>query len=292
MRKDIYERSFRAIGLGVFVVLILLVGGSVYLKAKPAVFWSFAVIGDTRNGLKTFNKLLDIMLKDPYRPEMLFHTGDMVNRGANIGEWEKYKNAIAKLAGRIRVFPVVGNHEMFRDKKLVNYIKEARPPGGNLYYAFSYRNTGFVVLNAYMPGNVSKIDTRQLEWLKDTLGKMRPKVRTIFAFLHHPLLTRKTYRHPDALINAKKVLAELRAAKVTAVFVGHEHRYDHLNRDGIHQFVSAGGGASLYGKHGGAFYHYCRVIIEPQHVRVVAIDVNGEERAEVVIPISPAQPIR
>jgi len=211
----------------------------------------------------------------------------MVNMGSNNAEWIRYNRAIAKLAGRIEVYPVVGNHEMFGDNKLLAYLREARPPGGSLYYGFTYRNTGFVVLNAYMPGNVSKVDLKQMKWLKNTLKEMRPKVRAIFAFIHHPLMTRKTYRHPDTLRNAKEVLAELHAAKVLAVFVGHEHRYDHLVDDGLHQFVSAGGGAPLYGKHKGAFYHYLRVIMERQNMRVVALDVNGKERAEVVVPIPP-----
>ena len=35
---------------------------------------------------------------------------------------------------------------------------------------------------------------------------------------------------------------------VTAVFSGHDHCYERAERNGVHYFVSGGGGAPLYGR--------------------------------------------
>ncbi len=247
--------------------------------------WSFAVLGDSRNGPETFRKILKLIDEDPANPEMLLHTGDMVKYGNRDKAWKEYRKHLAILGDDIEVYPTVGNHEVLFNKKAKNYKKYANPPGGKLYYKLEHKGAGFIVLNSYEKDFHGTISPDQMMWLRGTLEGMEGDTDPIFVFIHKPLVTRESYRHPEPLENHDEVNRLLREAGVDAVFMGHEHRFDYIEKNDIHYFVAAGAGAPLYGKGEYVFNHYCRVEVGSDEVAVTAVDTEGNERLEVLIPL-------
>jgi len=270
-------------GLSCAVALFVVLAAVCVAKPGEGGKWSFAVLGDSRNGPETFRKVLELIAADPAEPEMLFHTGDMVKYGNREKAWKSYRKHLSILGGGVRVYPVVGNHDVLMDKDAKNYRKYAKPPEGKLYYKLKHKNAGFIVLDSYEKGFHGALAPTQINWLRDAIREMKDKADFVFIFIHKPLVTRKSYRHPEPLKNHEEVNRLLRKGGVDAVFIGHEHRFDHIEAGGIHYFVAAGAGAPLYGEDEHVFNHYCRVEVERGEVTVTAIDTEGNEMLKVHI---------
>lgn len=254
--------------------------------AAPTPEWSFAVIGDSRNHPEIFCKLTTLIRDDPSKPKLLLHSGDMVGAANVAYQWRDYRKCLEILGPDFPVYPAIGNHEMkggTPEECIAIYKKEAKPYKGRLYYAFRFKNAGFIALNSEEPGYTRNISPKQMEWLKKGLSRIPDRIEVIFVVLHRPLFPQGIYR--DQPMKNRNELHELfRNGGVTAVFQGHEHMYSHYEKEGVHYFTAAGGGAPLYKGYGGEFYHYLRVTVGAGSVRILAIDVDGEVRDDVSIP--------
>ena len=288
MKKRPILNITRRFFLAIVFFYVAIASLPVHPQSSSEQSWSFAVMGDSQNK-RAFPTLLQLILNDSSRPEMVFLLGDMVRTGNDSAEWAKYREVISILGNRIKLYPVVGNHDVSGTKDMGTYIKEAQPPGGKSYYSLIYKGAGFICLNSYEPEMAERIGPEQMQWLKQTLKEMKAKAHPIFAFLHTPLLVRQDYKHNAPLADSDKVRAVFRVGGVTAVFVGHEHRYDHFEEKGIHYFVTGGAGAALYTQGEDGFHHYCRVTVEPKKMLVEAIDMNGEKKKEVSISLGSNQ---
>lgn len=139
-------------------------------------------------------------------------------------------------------------------------------------------------LKSYDSKMVPRIDSKQMQWIENTLSENRSSVDALFVFLHHPLLTRFQYAHREPVKNTDEVRALLRKWDVTAVFMGHEHSsYDHMEERGVHYFITGGGGAPLSKKNKKAFHHYLLVEINDGQVKITAVDMEGIARDEVLV---------
>ena len=100
-------------------------------------------------------------------------------------------------------------------------------------------------------GNVGRTEAEkqqfwmeQTRWLEaDLLANQKADQRFIVG--HHPPMTAVKSRQGD---NPHVMALELmlQKYKVTAAFFGHDHNYQHYLKNGIHYYVSGGGGAPLY----------------------------------------------
>jgi hypothetical protein len=195
-----------------------------------------------------------------------------------------------------------------------------------VYYSFRYSNAAFFALDGNSP-----YDNEQAAWLERELGaaQLDPQVRHIFLFVHQPpyavgaycgseRLQRKII--PLLLATQQKARAQLMGSlgkdgykdgfkdaleqKVRAVFAGHEHAYQHLERQGIRYFVSGGGGAPLYYRSQScnfeddmalqlfrAEHHYLRVQVDGDAAMLTAVAKNSEvmERVPLNRPVAPDQ---
>ncbi|MDK2923564.1 MAG: hypothetical protein PWQ90_1005, partial [Pseudothermotoga sp.] len=85
-----------------------IVGNGTFVE-KPTLPLTMIVYGDSRWGNTTHRKLVEMM--DRYRPSIVVHLGDMVNRGDNEEEWEIFFEITAPLRSYAFFQPVKGNHE-------------------------------------------------------------------------------------------------------------------------------------------------------------------------------------
>lgn len=156
-------------------------------------------------------------------------------------------------AFKARTRPGIGNHEYYRNPGAAGYFEyfgdRAGPPGRG-YYKFNAGSWKVYSLTSEC-GAKSTCYLTQLRWLKKDL---RDKPREcVMAIWHRPLFS--TGEHGPS-VRMRKVFAALYDAGAEIVVNGHDHGYERFKpadsmgvedaTNGVREFVSATGGASLY----------------------------------------------
>lgn len=291
-------------------------GGSSEVQSSPAEFatapdngpFVFLVYGDNRDRDGDHAAVVRAMATE--QPDLILQTGDMISRANDEAQWRRYFATASPLMRSAPMYPVLGNHELRGDPEAAHFARFFVMPGeyrGSarrrpVYYAFRYSNSLFLALDGNSP-----YDNDQANWLERTLQNAQSdsSLRHIFAFVHQPPYAVGTYCGSERL--QRRIVPILLRYPIRAVFGGHEHAYQHLNRQGIQYFVSGGGGAPLYPRSQPctpeddmalrmfrAEHHYLRVQIDGEQVMLTAIDKHGRliERVDLQsAPDAPATPL-
>lgn len=185
-----------------------------------------AIYGDSRWGDKIHSEIVSQILK--FNPHVVIHLGDMVNKGDNINDWEKFFEITYDLRKRSYFQVVKGNHENpsnFFDKIF----------GVKNYYSdfFGYR---FIFLDA--ESGINKC----IEFIKNYANEKS------IVFLHYPIFTVGPH-YKDSIVKKLKILHEIFLNKnVKLVISAHEHNYQHFVFNNFHYIITGGGGAATYNK--------------------------------------------
>lgn len=265
----------------------------------------FLVYGDTRDRDGDHAAVVQAMLAE--HADLVLQTGDMVSRASDEGQWRRYFSTAAPLLRSAPLYPAIGNHELRGDLAAAHFHRLFVLPGSPfsppfhrrrpVYYAFRYSNSIFVALDGNSP-----YDLEQTAWLERTLrgSQADSSIRHVFVFVHQPPYAVGAYCGSERL--ARRVVPILQRYSVRAVFAGHEHAYQHLERSGLRFFISGGGGAPLYLRSRAcsleddmslrlfrAEHHYLRVQIEGDAATLLAIDRKGGLMERVVLhePVRP-----
>jgi acid phosphatase type 7 len=246
----------------------------------PAAF-QFVVYGDTRTRHDMHRKVIAAIVKYA-SPEFVLHTGDLVADGADSAQWPVFFDIERELLRKAAFFPSLGNHER-NDAQYYEFFSVSTP-----YYSFNWGTAHFIVLNSDI-GNVSNSEiardsfwTEQTRWLEEDLKKSQA-ADFRFVIAHHPPLTAVARRqgenpHMTALIPM------FEKYKLTAGFFGHDHNYQHYLKNGVHYFITGGGGAPLYDvdkppegitKMVESTEHFVVVKVEGKTARVEALRLDG-----------------
>ena len=246
----------------------------------PAAF-QFVVYGDTRTRHDVHRKVVGAIVKYS-SPEFVLHTGDLVADGADSSQWPVFFDIERELLRKAAFFPSLGNHER-NDRQYYEFFGVSTP-----YYSFDCGTAHFIVLNSDI-GNVSTSEitrdsfwTEQTRWLEEDLKKSQ-SADFRFVIAHHPPLTAVARRqgenpHMTALIPM------FEKYKLTAGFFGHDHNYQHYLKNGVHYFITGGGGAPLYDvdkppagitKMVESTEHFVAVKVEGKTARVEALRLDG-----------------
>jgi hypothetical protein len=213
--------------------------------------YSFAVFGDNKNSITTFNELVKKLNKD----DVIFSidVGDLVQDGEN----EKFRFFINQIRNLDRpLLTVIGNHDIREDGR-ANYYRMF----GRYYYSFPIGSAYFIILD---DANEKGLDPWQMDWLEDELKKGQDyKYR--FVFMHVPLYDPRKggYKKGHSLedLSLAKRLNELfDTYHVTMLFTSHIHAYYRGYWCKTPYIITGGAGAELGGidpKH--YFYHYILV---------------------------------
>jgi 3',5'-cyclic AMP phosphodiesterase CpdA len=264
---------------------------------------SIVIIGDTqrtsameyrraRNEVATQHLAAEIARR---HPGFILHLGDVTSFGASEAQWRNFEHDFEPVRKkRIPIFPVMGNHDYFGDNKLaLKNIRQRFPVlEKSLWYSFTHRGVGFIMLNS----NFSELKKggvqRQNEWLDATLKKMEAD-NSIFAIIvccHHPPYTNSKVVSPSK--NVERDFAEpfLKCKKTAFFFSGHCHSYEKFEKDGKFFIVSGGGGGALHKvnadkKHrkyndkfdgqAGRFFHFCKLVIHGNHLELHVIRLKN-----------------
>lgn len=203
------------------------VKGSFKTSPAQSTPFQFVVYGDTRTRHEVHRKVIDAVLKYS-SPDFVVHTGDLVADGADSSLWPVFFDIERDLLKKAAFFPALGNHER-NDRQYYDFF------AASAYYSFNWGNAHFSVLDSDIANAASTPAARdafwseQVRWLEDDL---KSNQRADFRQGDNPHMT--------------ALMPLLEKYKVTAGFFGHDHKYQHYLKNGIHYFITGGGGAPLY----------------------------------------------
>lgn len=194
------------------------------------------------------------------QPQFVIGTGDYIDGARSLiqgrRQWQAFFRALAplRMPRPIPLALAVGNHDVGGGMGglFVQYF-------GRRYFSFDVGSVHIIILDTEDGENSGRIAGAQWEWLNQDLAAAA-QARLIFVALHRPLFPVGPHRgssldrYPPYRDRLHLLFARY---KVSAVFCGHEHLYNHQERDGVHYFITGGGGAPLYASPSqGGFYHY------------------------------------
>ena len=233
--------------------------------------FTFAAMGDNKNSISTFKKIINSINANP-SIAFTMNTGDMVFDGNPV----KYDFFLKQL----RLFnkpmlPAPGNHDV-ADNGIERYMNIFGP----LYYSFVYGSTLFIILN---DSNEENIDLWQMRWFKGELEKSKNYKHT-FVFMHVPVYDpRKSMENQPGhslkdLDSARDVLNLMKHYKIDMVFAGHIHGYFKGNWEGVPYTITGGGGAEmLLTDPNHYFYHYIQVHVTGKQVSYTIKKINSPD---------------
>jgi len=264
------------------------VGGEFATAPESGAPFSFVVFGDTRTDVGSHRRLVERVRREV--PDFIIATGDMVDEGSREDQWQLFFDIERDLLRENVIFPCLGNHDrQGRGRTADNFRKyfslPENSPDPERYYAFTYANSRFLVLdsNAY-----SFALTDQTAWIEQQLqeAQLDSAIRHIFVVMHHPPYSISLHGGRAELRDAWTPLFE--RYQVAAVFSGHDHCYERAERNGIRYVVSGGGGAPLYPRSRNPSdvdvetvryfertIHYVRVLVIGDFIEVSAVRGDG-----------------
>ena len=253
-------------------------GGEVALPAAGRAL-TFLVYGDTRNGGAVSTELAKLAAAEA--PDLILYTGDFASYGSNEDGWRAFFSDERALLADVPLYPTLGNHEIFRDAGAAHFRRFfALPDDGRqkLYYRFDFGDSEFIVLDGNAP------TAAETAWLRATLEAAdAAHVANVFVLVHQPPFSLGD--HCGAALDEADWLPLFEQHHVRAVFAGHDHAYERMERRGVRYFVSGGGGAPLYREKGCTVFdraakrvyrpvhHLLRVRVEGTNVEVTALAV-------------------
>jgi hypothetical protein len=255
--------------------------GSFKTAPKDSVPFQFVVYGDTRTRNDVHRRVINAIMKYS-SPELVLHTGDLVADGADSAQWPVFFDIERDLLRKAAFFPSLGNHER-NNPQYYDFFNVSTP-----YYSFDWGGCHFIVLNSDI-GNVASSKVirddfwkEQVRWLEEDLQKSQ-SADFRFVIAHHPPLTAVERRQGDNP-HISALMPMFEKYKLSAGFFGHDHNYQHYLRNGIHYFITGGGGAPLYDvnkppegitKKVESTEHFVVVKVEGKTARVEALRLDG-----------------
>jgi hypothetical protein len=252
------------------------------LPAPASDSLNFVVFGDNRTNHSPHADVVRQILKEQPAPTLLINTGDLVEHGENLEEWNTYFQIEHDLLAKVPIFPAIGNHE---DNDPL-YFSLFRTPsngtsdGAGRWYSFDAGPAHFaaldVVFSDVTPG------TAQYRWLDADLARSDRPFK--FVFFHYPPYNASTPHGPN--LQLRVALENMFIArKVTAVLTGHAHIYERAEGAGtppLEYFVSGGSGAPEHTpgqeastRYTEVSYHFLRMQIQGNRFTSVGVHADG-----------------
>jgi hypothetical protein len=199
--------------------------------------FTFIVYGDTQAQPGSFtqmerHKLVADRIAEEEDISFVVHTGDFVNSGSQLENWNDFFNAARAMLADTTIYPVLGNHELNH----ANYYDAFGVPE---YYSFECGNAHFTILDSNDWADIST----ETAWLVNDLDC---EATWEFTFFHHPPYSSDA-SHWGGWINFRGYWEDIFIENgVNAVFNGHVHVYERYLENGIHYVVLGIGGGPLY----------------------------------------------
>ncbi len=242
--------------LGLLLAVMVFAGFSLHLGA------SFVVVGDVRIThmdplVRYYNPRFVALEREInlLHPGAVFIIGDLVygytmDRDELVRQWKGFIDELKVL--RPPFYLVPGNHEIFGER----YAEELyRRFAGPTHWAKVIDGNLFIALNTDEVGYEDTISPSQFKFLLETLKKYSG-IKNKYILMHKPIW----WKYQDHRFWRESFHPLMVKYRVKAVFAGHYHEYEYMERDGVKYIVTGGGGAEQEGGDFiGAFPHFVLV---------------------------------
>ena len=248
-------------------------------SAEVEPLWRFGFVGDTQLGQALIPTIFARLAQE--RVEFVLHLGDIVDEAGDDAEWDNVM--LEARRHRLRLMPVVGNHDRLRDRDDTGEarFREYFPHLPGTFYHFRHRGLNFVMLNSERSLMSGSEQARFLDW------QLTHHAGPTIVCLHRPVFTCGARDWPNQWLRRYWLHSALVERDVVAVLAGHHHYYDRSRPlDGITYVVSGGGSPKLYDAeqpsaqtasfHAGR-NHFGIVDVYADHVETRVVDLSGEE---------------
>jgi hypothetical protein len=200
------------------------------------------IYGDVRGGHDTHRRLVDAMLGEGL--DLIAVTGDMVARGTDDGDWQKFFAITRELLATIRYVPAIGNHDLGWSQTDPDVFALPAGPAGRPDHVYWYSLDLADIHLVFLDSNAYERTEQEL-WLEQDLAAARARgVRAIIALTHDGPYSRGLHRGND--VARDRYVPILAKYHVELLVGGHDHLYQRGETSGIRYVVSGGGGAPLY----------------------------------------------
>jgi len=243
---------------------------AIQARDRHAAQFGFAVFGDNRGGYEVLTKILSAISRDK-AVQFGIDGGDLVSMGY-AKQYRRYLSTIARASKP--VLTVIGNHEISLLGGETNYHHYM----GKSYYAFTFGNSAFIVLD---DANEKGLGKKQRAWLTAQL-KQAQKYAHRFVFLHVPLYDPRKGEYAKGHSIKKRKNAQwlndtFDRYHVSMIFASHIHFYFRGHWHQTPYIISGGGGAPLKHYKDKGFYHYIKVIVNGDKVDYHVIPIDAPE---------------
>ncbi len=213
-------------------------GYSMSFETLGREIFKFLVYGDTRTNFEWHKLVASEMAKEG--APFVLHTGDLVESGDLITDWDKFFEAASALYSKSAIFPTLGNHERNADYYYQAFMSHTG--GGNFlrrWYSFDAGNIHFIAIDSNISPETS-LYKQQKNWLIEDLKNTKKKYKIVY--FHHPFFTNSPYREPSYREDLEELFVKM---GVDVVFNGHIHHYERFLKNGVMYVTTGGGGAPL-----------------------------------------------
>lgn len=194
----------------------------------------FLIFGDSQSiNYDTWGDTLHQAYQAQPAAAFFINMGDLVDRGADYGQWYDWFNASAGVIDHIPCMPLVGNHETYAvpggfssPSLFTAQFKVPQNGPAELLgqtYSFNYGDVHFVMLDTQIGEESSFVPDmleQQKTWLEADLAAASQKWTLVF--LHRPLYN---HRGGENTALRKALLPIIDQYRVDAVFSAHDHTY-------------------------------------------------------------------
>lgn len=188
-------------------------------------------------------------------PDALVLTGDVPFKGTNPADYAEFRRETeAWQAEKLRVYPVLGNHEFQGrgpDDPLQNWWATFPELRGRRWYSVALGS--HVTLLCLDSNSDLTAGSPQQKWVAEQIAALPPSVEFVFVTLHHPpvadvqtLVTSHNARPNEMALRDYLDQIAPRSHARFIVAAAHVHNYERLEQDGVTYLVSGGGGAHPY----------------------------------------------
>jgi acid phosphatase type 7 len=230
------------------------------------------IYGDSRTGHTIHQRIVNRIMEN--NPDVVFHTGDLVENGLNPEDWAMFNKITGSLRKTAEFYPALGNHE----ENSPLFFKNFNLPNNGRWYSLDREGIHFIILDS---NSLLSTDSEQYHWLEDDLKSVDKKTKFVIVIFHHPIFSR-TRSHADVK-GLRHITPLFERYGVNIVFSGHAHNYERSYYNKIYYIVTGGGGAPLYKRSDkaeyselfAAVYHFCKLSISGNQLTVTAIDIDS-----------------
>jgi predicted phosphodiesterase len=182
------------------------------------------------------------------KPDLIIHSGDLVQRGSSDDHWEAFDETHrAIFDAKIPFHTALGNHEYEGDtKEALGYYHRRFPDKKRCrWYAVQAGPLLFAMLDSNFDALAPEFVPAQDEWYLKTLKEAEadPAVHAVIVVSHHPPYTNSAVHGPSEETRRRFVDPASKFRKFKMYVAGHVHNYERFQIGGVAFLVSGGGGA-------------------------------------------------